>query len=85
LPPDHVEAVGNRGSVELVVGRGLGVYAAGSRTGYPAAEADDPLRNEHDHFLACVRDRTQAPAVALSQALIGLKLADAAIQSLRSR
>jgi predicted dehydrogenase len=85
LPLDRVEVVGDRGSVELVVGRGLDVYAAGGRTSYPAAEADDPLRNEHDHFLACVRDRTQAPAVTLSQALIGLKLADAPIQSLRSR
>jgi predicted dehydrogenase len=48
------------------------------------AAGDDPLRNEHDHFLACVRDRSQAPALTLSQALIGLKLADAAIESLRS-
>jgi hypothetical protein len=43
------------------------------------------LRNEQDHFLACMRDRSQAPALGLSQAMIGLKLADAAIESLRSR
>ena len=83
LPPDRVEVVGDRGSVELTVGAGLDVYAEGRRTSYPAAGADDPLRNEQDHFLACVRDRSQAPALTLSQALVGLKLADAAIESLR--
>ena len=35
LPPDRVEVVGDRGSVELVVGAALDVYAAGSRTRYP--------------------------------------------------
>ena len=84
LPPDRVEVVGDRGSVELFVGRTLYVYAEGRLTTYPVAEADDPLRNEQDHFLACVRDRSMAPALTLSQALVGLKLADAAIESLRS-
>jgi predicted dehydrogenase len=83
LPPDRIEVVGDRGSVELVVGVALDVYAEGRRTSHSAAETDDPLRNEQDHFLACVRDRSQTPALNLSQALIGLKLADAAIESLR--
>ena len=85
VPPDCVEVVGDRGSVELVVGRVLEVYAQGRRTSYPANLDDDPLRNEQDHFLACVRDSSQAPALTLSQALVGLRLADAAIGSLRSR
>jgi predicted dehydrogenase len=84
LPPDRVEVVGDRGSVELVVGAGLDVYAEGRRTHYPEASPDDPLRNEQDHFLRCVRDRSQTPALTLSQALVGLTLADAAIESLRS-
>jgi predicted dehydrogenase len=83
LPPDRVEVVGDRGSVELFVGHALHVYAEGRLTTYPAAEADDPLRNEQDHFFACVRDRSQAPALNLEQALAGLRLADAAIESLR--
>ncbi len=83
MPPDRVEVVGNRGSVELVVGMGLDIYADGRHTQNPAASEDDHLRNEHDHFLACARDRSQAPALTLSQALVGLKLADAAIESLR--
>ena len=82
LPPDRLEAVGDRGSVELTVGEALQVYAEGRRTAYPPAEADDPLRNEHEHFLACVRDRSRAPALDLADALAGLKLADAAIKSL---
>jgi predicted dehydrogenase len=84
LPPDRVEVVGDRGSVDLSVGAGLDVYAEGRRTSYPAVIADDPLRNEQDHFFSCVRDRSQAPALTLSQALVGLTLADAAIESLRS-
>ena len=82
MPPDRVEVVGNRGSVELTVGAGLEVYAEGQRVRYPAAMADDPLRSEQDHFLACVRDRSVAPALTLSQALVGLTLADAAIEFL---
>jgi len=83
LPPDRVEVVGVRVSVELIVGHTLRVYAGGYRTDYPPAKADDPLRNEHDHFLACVRDRSQAPALGVAQALAGLRLADAAMESLR--
>jgi predicted dehydrogenase len=83
LPPDHVEVVGDRGSVELVVGLALTVYAEGRHIRYPAAQADDPLRNEQDHFLACVRNHLQVRALNLPQALVGLKVADAAIESLR--
>jgi predicted dehydrogenase len=83
LPPDRVEVVGDRGSVELVVGQALRVYAEGRLITCPAAEADDPLQNEQDHFLSCVRDRSQTPALNLEQALAGLRLADAAIESLR--
>jgi predicted dehydrogenase len=82
-PPDQLEVVGDRGSVELIVGQALHVYAGSRRTDYPLAEADDPLTNEQDHFLACVRDRALAPALTLPEALAGLGLADAAIESLR--
>jgi predicted dehydrogenase len=82
LPPDRLEAVGERGSVELAVGQALMVYAEGRCTHHELANADDPLRNEQDHFLACVRDHSRAPALDLPQALAGLKLADAALESL---
>lgn len=82
LPPDCLEAVGDRGSVELTVGKSLRVYADGRCTRHRLAKADDPLRNEQDHFLVCVRDRTRARALDLPQVLAGLKLADAALESL---
>jgi predicted dehydrogenase len=82
LPPDMLEVVGDRGGVELTVRRRLEVYADGRRTEYPCNAADDALRNEQDHFLACVRDRTLRPALSLDDALAGLKLADAALESL---
>jgi hypothetical protein len=40
------------------------------------------LRNEQDHFLVCVRDQSRARALDLPQAIAGLKLADAALESL---
>ena len=82
LPPDRLEVVGDAGSVELVAGHSLHVYAEGRRMDDPVAVADDPLQNEQDHFLACIRDRSLTPALDLSEALAGLKLADAAIESL---
>ena len=82
MPPDCLEAVGDRGSVELAVGRSLSVYAEGRCKRHKLAEADDPLRNEQDHFLVRVRDRSRARALDLPQALAGLKLADAALESL---
>jgi len=82
-PPDRLEAVGSHGSVELVAGRGVRVYGGGQRADYSADEADDPLRNEQDHFLARVIDRSHSPLLSLPEAIEGLKLADAALQSLR--
>jgi predicted dehydrogenase len=83
IPPDRLEAIGERGSVELVAGQGLAVYAEGRLTHQKVAKADDPLRNEQDHFFACVRDRSLKPALDLTEALASLNLADAAIESMR--
>jgi predicted dehydrogenase len=83
LPEDRLEVVGDRGSVELVVGVGTHTYADGRSIETRAAEADDALRNEHDHFLACILDRSRSPALSLSQAIAGLELADASMESLR--
>lgn len=83
-PPDRFEVVGARGSVELIVGEGLCVYEEGRRADQPADLADDPLRNEQDHFLGCVANRSLKPALGLAEALAGLRLADAVMQSLRT-
>jgi predicted dehydrogenase len=82
-PADRLEVVGTRGSVELTVGEALRVCSEGRTTDQPADATDDPLRNEQDHFLALVADRSLAPALGLNEAIEGLKLADAALQSLR--
>lgn len=83
LPPDRLEVVGDLGSVELVVGKSLHIHAAGRLTETPAASGDDALHNEQEHFLACVSDRQREPALWLRDALAGLKLADAIMESLR--
>ena len=83
LPPDCVEVVGERGSIELEVGHSLRLFAEGRRTEIPLAADDDALTNEHDHFLACLRDRQLSPALSLRDATAGLQLADAVLDSLR--
>lgn len=83
LPPDRVEVVGDRGSIELVAGRTLRLFADGRMTKFPLNEGDDMLANEHTHFLDCLRDRRKEPLVTLRDALEGVKLADAILDSLR--
>jgi predicted dehydrogenase len=83
IPPDRVEVVGDRGSVELVAGQSLRLFADGQMTELPLVPGDDMLANEQDHFLDCVRNRGTNPALTLDDALNGLKLADAILESLR--
>ena len=83
IPPDRVEVVGDRGSVELVAGQSLRLFADGQVTELPLIEGDDMLANEQDHFLDCLRNRDTRPALTLDDALNGLKLADAILESLR--
>jgi predicted dehydrogenase len=82
LPRDRLEVVGERGSVELVVEESLQVHCGGQRIHFLPSEGDDPLSNEHDHFLSRVRNRSLEPTVDLRQAIAGLRLADAMTQSL---
>lgn len=56
LPPDRVEVVGERGSIELDAGKSLRLYADGLCTELALVSGDDPLANEHDGFLARVRN-----------------------------
>jgi predicted dehydrogenase len=85
LPPDRLEVVGVRGSVELVVGKGVRVHHGGRRHDLPEIGADDSLRNEQDHFVSCVRNRSLKRVIDLPQAIAGLRLADAMAESLRLR
>ena len=67
-PPDRVEVVGELGSVELLVGHALRLFAEGRMTEVPLTAGDDALVNEHDHFIACLRDRGHKPALTLCEA-----------------
>jgi predicted dehydrogenase len=82
-PPDRVEVVGELGSVELLVGHALRLFAEGRVMEIPLTVDDDALANEHDHFIACLRDRRHKPALTLREAVDGLRLADAMEESLR--
>lgn len=84
-PPDRVEVVGETGSIELDTGHGLVLQAEGRRSLIPLAMNDDALANEHDHFFACLRDRNQAPALTLHDAVAGLRLAEALCSALSDR
>jgi predicted dehydrogenase len=83
LPPDRVEVVGDRGSIELEAGHSLRLFAGGQVTEIPLVQGDDMLANEHDHFLDCLRNCNTKPTLTLDDALNGLKLADAILESLR--
>ena len=85
LPPDRLEVVGERGSLELDAGNSLRLYTDGRCTELPLASDDDPLVNEHDGFVARIRNKQQPLPVSMTDAIIGLKLAEAILQSLRNR
>lgn len=83
LPPDRVEVVGETGSIELDTGHALFLHSQGRRTSIPLVQDDDALANEQDHFITCLRDRSRMPALTLSDAAVGLRLADAIRDSIR--
>lgn len=84
IPADRLEVVGDRGSIELDVEIGLQLYADGRLTRIPLEAADDPLVNEHDHFVSNIRSGSKDLRVTLADATRGLKLAEAIIESFAS-
>jgi predicted dehydrogenase len=80
-PPDRIEVIGARGSVELEVGAVIRQHGAATRR-IDIADGD-PLRTELAAFIACIRERRRPDAVTLREAIAGLAVADAAIESLR--
>jgi predicted dehydrogenase len=84
LPADRLEVVGDRGSVELEVGRTLHHYAEGKCRVVDLVARDDALANELDHFLGCLRDPQRKPALTLRDAAAGLNLAGGLLRSLES-
>jgi len=84
LPPDRVEVLGDAGSVELELGRGLSHFSEGKRREVALVPADDALANEQTHFLDCLRDPKRKSALTLQDAAHGLRLAEALLQSIRT-
>ncbi len=79
-PPDRLEVIGERGSVELEVGTGIRQRGAVSREIAP--EPEDALRAELAYFVDCIRSGRRPQRVTLAEALAGLAAAEAALRSL---
>jgi predicted dehydrogenase len=82
LPVDRVEVVGERGSVELELGRTLSLFHDGRRQEIPLEIADDALANEQLHFIECIRNSACKPVLTLHDAAAGLRVAEALLQSI---
>jgi predicted dehydrogenase len=81
-PPDIVEIVGSDGSAELVAGSHLAIFGA-EHERIPLDAQDDPLRTELECFLGGIRSGTLKSPVTPEDALDGLVVAEAIIDSLR--
>lgn len=80
-PPDRVEIIGTRGSVELFVGSHLEIHAATCERIEVDAD-DDPLRTELDCFLAAIRSGGRGLPIVPRDALDGIVAAEAVIEAL---
>ncbi len=82
-PPDIVEIIGSEGSAELVAGSHLEIFGAG-RERIPLDAPDDPLRTELECFLGAIHSNALKSPVMPQDALDGLIVAEAIVESLRS-
>ncbi len=81
-PPDRIEVIGERGSVELQADGILNLYGDKVRLINVPTDLDEALRNEHAYFVACIRSHTKPTVVTLADAVAGLAVADAVRGSL---
>lgn len=81
-PPDIVEIIGSDGSAELVAGSHLEIFGA-DRESLPFDTQDDPLRTELECFLGAIRSGAFKSPVTPQDALDGLIVAEAIVESLR--
>jgi predicted dehydrogenase len=84
-PPDRIEVMGERGSVELEVGRAIRSYCSSPQhIDIGGAEADQPLATELSYFVACIRNGVKPKVVTSTDAVAGLRVTDAVLASLRT-
>ena len=81
-PPDRIEVIGERGSVEMEDGSPIRVYGVAPREVSPPA--NDLLAAELGYFRDCIRERRRPAIVTLDEAITGLAAADAVLASLKS-
>lgn len=84
-PPDRIEVIGERGSVELEVGNMIRLYGtAPLEADISGADPDQPLAKELAYFIDCIRSRQPPETVTLADALAGLATAEAVLIALRT-
>lgn len=84
-PPDRIEVIGERGSIELEVGKAIHACGASPlHIDIGGVETDQPLETELSYFAACIRNGETPKAVTSGDALAGLRVADAVLASLQS-
>jgi predicted dehydrogenase len=81
-PPDRIEVLGERGSVELEVGAKIRQFGAVNHEIDLAVAREDALHLELAHFLRRIRSCEEQQVVTLHEAITGLCVAEAAISSL---
>ena len=84
-PPDRIEVIGERGSVELEVGGAIRLYATAPwESDLSKVDPDQPLATELAYFVECIRSHQPPETVTLADALAGLATAEAVLASLRT-
>jgi predicted dehydrogenase len=84
-PPDRLEVIGTRGSVELEFGQRIRVFGATPRVvDLKSAPPDDELRTELATFADGIRAGAHPGGATLEEARLGLAAADAIIRSVAS-
>jgi predicted dehydrogenase len=83
-PPDRIEVIGERGSVELEVGTCIRHYGATRRQIDLGATPEDPLREELSYFVQCIRSGEPPRTITLGEAIDGIAAATAGIESLKA-
>jgi predicted dehydrogenase len=82
-PPDRVEIVGARGSVELEVGGAIRQYGAKTQTIDLKGIPEDPLAEELAYFVDRIRTGRKPEVVTLGDACTGLGIADSIIAAVK--
>lgn len=82
--PDRIEIVGERGGIDFETGAYIRQYGDRPRSIDLGGDGpDDSLFNEVSYFVSCIRSGTRPRVVASRDALAGLRIAEAALTSLR--